>query len=108
MKISIAQQDLLPALSAVSRSVGVKANLPVLGNILLSAEGLKLTLSATNLEVGIIRTISCEVIDSGEITVPAKTILEIIQSLGAVKVDIETTNENVTIIFNYNKINWLA
>src|SRR3990167_3885033 len=97
MKISIAQPDLLPALTSVSRSVGVKANLPVLGNILLSAEGLKLTLSATNLEVGIIRTISCEVIDSGEITVPAKTILEIIQSLGAVKVDIETTNENVTI-----------
>jgi len=97
MKISIAQPDLLPALTSVSRSVGVKANLPVLGNILLSAESNKLTLSATNLEIGIIKSISCEVIDPGDITIPAKTILEIIQSLGAVKVEVETIGDNMSI-----------
>lgn len=97
MKFSILQQDLLPALQAVSRSVGVRSTLPVLDNILLSAEKSKLKLSATNLEIGVIKSISCEILEEGEITVPSRTFLELISGLGQVKVEIEASQDLVSI-----------
>lgn len=97
MKLSILQQDLLPAITAVSRSVGVKVNLPVLGNILLLSDGAKLKLSATNLEVGIIKSVNAEITDPGDITIPAKTLVELIQSLGPSEVDIETSGDRLSV-----------
>lgn len=93
MKLSILQQDFLPILSGVSRSVGIRTTLPVLGNILLSTEGKKLKTAATNLEIGVIKYISAEISEEGEITIPAKTFLEIIQSLVATKIEFETVGE---------------
>ncbi len=97
MKINILQQDLLPVLQSVSRSIGIKNNLPVLSNLLLVAEGQKLKVAATNLEVGVIKFISCEVIDPGEITIPAKTLTEIVSGIGAAKLEIESVGESITI-----------
>src|SRR3989344_3149570 len=55
MKLEVLQQDLLPAIQSVSRSVGVKSTLPVLGNILLATESSRLKIAATNLEIGVIK-----------------------------------------------------
>lgn len=97
MKLSVLQQDLLPSLQAAARSIGVRSTLPVLDNILLSVEGLKLKLAATNLEIGVIKHVSVEVISEGEITVPAKTLVEIISGLGPVKVELEAAGETLII-----------
>ncbi len=97
MKIAILQQDLLSVINSVSRSVGVKSTLPVLGNILLGVEDNKLKVAATNLEIGIIKYISAKVLDSGEITIPAKTIVDIVSSLGPAEITIETEGDNITI-----------
>ena len=97
MKFSILQQDLLPILSSVSRSVGIHSTLPVLSNILILAEDKKLKISATNLEIGIIKNVSAEVFEEGDITIPAKTILEVVQSLGTVKIDFESSGEVLNI-----------
>ncbi|KAF0193913.1 MAG: DNA polymerase III subunit beta, partial [bacterium] len=69
MKFKVLQQDLLGPLQAVSRSVGVRSTLPILDNILLSAEGKKLKITATNLEIGVIKNLTVEVEAPGEITV---------------------------------------
>lgn len=87
MRIKILQQDLVGPLQSVSRSVGVKATLPVLGNILFEAVDNKLRLSATNLEVGVIKQINCEVIEGGSITIPAKTLNEVISSLSGLEIE---------------------
>lgn len=97
MKLSVLQQDLLPVIQAVSRSIGVKSQLPVLDNILLSVDGSKLKLAATNLEIGVIKYITVEALVPGEITVPAKTLVEIISGLGPTKVEIESEGEVLTI-----------
>lgn len=89
MKFSVLQQDFLPPLQAVARSVGIRSTLPVLDNILLSVEGNKLKIAATNLEIGVIKFISVEVVTPGEITVPAKTIVELISGLAQGKVELE-------------------
>lgn len=93
MKFKVLQQDLLGPLQAVSRSVGVRSTLPVLDNILLSAEGKKLKVAATNLEIGVIKNLTVEVEVAGEITVPAKTLVELISCLGQTKVIVESQGE---------------
>lgn len=97
MKLSILQQDLLPALSAVARSVGVRSTLPVLDNILLSVEGKKLKIAATNLEIGVIKYVSVDGSIEGGITVPAKTFLELVQGLGQSQISLESEGEILTI-----------
>lgn len=97
MKFSILQQDLLPALQAVSRSVGVRASLPVLANILIQTENGKLKLSATNLEIGVIKKVSAKIDEEGEITVPAKTFLEIVSSLSGSNLEVEASGEQLRI-----------
>lgn len=97
MKFTVLQQDFLPVLQAVARSVGVRSTLPVLDNILLSVEGAKLKVAATNLEIGVIKYINIEVESEGEITVPAKTLVELISGLGQSKVILESEGEVLTI-----------
>ncbi|MBI2020435.1 DNA polymerase III subunit beta [Candidatus Daviesbacteria bacterium] len=97
MKFSCLQQDLLPPLQQVGRSVGVHSALPVLDNILLSCEGKKLRLAATNLEVGVIKWVPVEVEIEGELTIPAKTFIELISSLGQSKITFESEGEILTV-----------
>lgn len=87
MKFNILQQDFYPAVSAVARSCGIRSQLPVLGNILISAIGDTLKLSATNLEIGVVKALKAEIIEEGEVTVPAKTLVEMISNLPAEKVE---------------------
>ncbi|MFH0936705.1 MAG: DNA polymerase III subunit beta [Candidatus Daviesbacteria bacterium] len=97
MKFSILQQDLWGALQSVSRSVGVRSQLPVLGNILISATEGKLKLAATNLEIGVVKTINAEIKEEGEITIPAKTLVEVVANLGGEKIEFVATIEQVEI-----------
>lgn len=110
MKFSILQQDFLPTLQSISRSVGVRATLPVLSNILLSCEGSKLKIVATNLEIGVIKLLSADIQDPGEITVPAKTLTEIVSGLNPVKIDLQTDGEILNLSANKFKasINGIA
>lgn len=97
MKFSALQQDLLPPIQAVARSVGVRSTLPVLDNILLSIEDKKLKIAATNLEIGVIKYISVEVEAPGEITVPAKTLVELVSGLESSKVSFRCEGEVLTV-----------
>ncbi len=97
MKLSILQQDLLPSLQAVARSVGVRSTLPVLANILLRTDKGKLTLSATNLEIGIIKQVNAKITEEGEITVPAKTLLEVVTPLSGLEIEFEASSDQFKI-----------
>ena len=97
MKFIVLQQDLLPVISSVARVSGVHSTLPVLENILLSAQGNKLKVAATNLEIGVIKYLPVEVIESGEITIPAKTLVELVSGLKQAKVTFEGNEAQITI-----------
>lgn len=97
MKFTILQQDLFTSLSSVSRSCGMRSSLPVLGNILLSVEKGKLRLSATNLEIGVVKIIPAEIIEEGEITIPAKTLVEMVANLSGEKLEVASEGEIVSI-----------
>jgi len=80
MKLSCTQENLAKGLSIVSRSVGTRATLPVLNNILLQTDKGRLKLSATDLEIGIHTWIGAKVEIDGGITVPARLLQDYVNN----------------------------
>lgn len=97
MKFKILQQDLWLSLSAVARSCGVRAQLPVLGNILLQTDQGRLKLSATNLEIGVVKSIKAEVLEEGDVTVPAKTLVEVVGHLSGEEIEFISDGDHLVI-----------
>lgn len=93
MRLTILQQDLWPVLQSVARSCAFRAQLPVLGNILISARDGELTLSATNLEIGVVKKLKASTEEDGELTVPAKTLVEVIGNLSGESIDLSAAGE---------------
>lgn len=89
MKLSVLQEDFLNALNIASRFISPKAQLPVLSNILFSAEKGKLRLAATNLEMGISLNIGAKVEKQGEITLPARMLVELVSTMPPGRVEME-------------------
>jgi DNA polymerase-3 subunit beta len=81
MKFSCLQENLAKGLSIVSRAVAARSTLPVLGNILLATDNGRLRLSATNLELGVTCWIGAKIEDEGAITLPAKTLVDLVNTL---------------------------
>jgi DNA polymerase-3 subunit beta len=93
MKVSCLQENLASGLGIVSRAVSTRSTLPVLGNVLFQTDDGRLKLSATNLEIGITCWIGAKVEQEGSITVPAKTINDLVNAMPAERVDIVLDGE---------------
>ena len=84
MKLTTKQPKLSPALATVARAVAGRTTLPVLANIMLTAENgdaQRLKVSATNLEWYLTATIDAEVAEAGAVTLPAKTLSDLVNTL---------------------------
>lgn len=81
MKFQIPRDVILKSLQQLSGVVERRQTLPVLGNILVKADDNQITLAATDLEVELIVNLSCEVSESGEVTIPARKWLDICKNL---------------------------
>jgi DNA polymerase-3 subunit beta len=91
MKFLCETQDLLSALHLASRAIGGQQALPILGNILLEAEGRRCTVSATDLELSIITHFDAKIENEGSITIPSKAILNFAQYNNDPEVLLETS-----------------
>lgn len=81
MRVTVNQENLAKALGIVSRAVSSRTTLPVLGNILLSAQAGELKLSATNRQIAITAWIGAKVDHEGAVTIPARLLSEFVNSL---------------------------
>ena len=81
MKLILEKQNLLDALTNVSRAVSPKSPMPVLEGILFSAGESTLTLTGYDLDMGITTTISAQVSEPGEIVLSARLIVDIVRRL---------------------------
>ncbi len=81
MEIKANSSDLLKALNHIHGIVEVRHTLPILSNVVLSAENNELSLSSTNLDIFCSDKIDAEIVNSGEISVPAITFFEIVKRL---------------------------
>lgn len=97
MKFDCLQENLSKGLLTVSRFTPTRAQLPILANILISAKNGELKLGATNLESGIVLQIGAKIEEEGEITVPAKIITDLINSLPPGKIEFISEDNNLKI-----------
>ncbi|MBP7691575.1 MAG: DNA polymerase III subunit beta [Anaerolineales bacterium] len=104
MKVSCLQENLAKGLSLVSRAVAARSTLPVLGNILLATDNGRLRLSATNLELGITCWIGAKIEDEGSITLPAKTLVDMVNTLPPDNVQLSLSARTQTVNLSCGRI----
>jgi DNA polymerase-3 subunit beta len=97
MKLTILQESFSKVLNNAQRFTSNRAQLPILGNIHLSAEKTKLVVSSTNLEISLSTSVGAKIEKEGEITVPSKTISEVVNNLPAGPIQIEEEKEQIKI-----------
>lgn len=84
MHFTISREALLKPLQLVAGVVERRQTLPVLSNVLLVVEGQQLSLTGTDLEVELVGRVALEdAAEPGEITVPARKLMDICKSLPA-------------------------
>jgi len=94
MEISCKREELLKGIQTVQAVVGTKSTLPILANLLLEVKGKKMDMTATDLEVGIRCSIDVEVSRPGAITLPAKTLSEVVRELPSEEVKLEVEEKS--------------
>ena len=77
MRLSIERAALLKALGHVQNVVERRNTIPILSNVLMSAEDGKVSLVATDLDIEISEDTAAEVGTPGQITAPAHTLYDI-------------------------------
>jgi DNA polymerase-3 subunit beta len=97
MKVSCLQENLARGLSIVARAVAPRSTLPVLGNVLVATDNGRLRLSATNLELGISYWIGAKIEEAGSTTVPARTFVDLVNTLPNDTVAMDLTIRNQTL-----------
>ena len=81
----------------MARAISPRSTLPVLGNVLVATEDGRLRLSATNLELGITCWIGAKVAEEGATTVPARTFVDLVNTLPAERVEMELSIRTQTL-----------
>ncbi|MFI5241250.1 MAG: DNA polymerase III subunit beta, partial [Microgenomates group bacterium] len=97
MKLQISQENLSKAVSLASRFTSTRAQLPILGNILLTVSKSKLNISSTNLEVSVSSSLTVKVEKEGEISVPSKVLSEVVSNLSKEILTLEADKEQLKI-----------
>ncbi len=98
MRFSLQREVLLKPLAQVVNVVERRQTLPVLANLLARVEGDLLSLTGTDLEVEMVARTRVEDAESGEITIPARKLFEIVRALpDGSKVTIVQAGDKVTV-----------
>ncbi|CAA6676390.1 MULTISPECIES: DNA polymerase III subunit beta [unclassified Lentimonas] len=94
MKFKINQDHFSNGLQQVLNVVGSRATMPILSNVLIEAEEGHISLTTTNLDLGIRCRIKADVSEPGGITLPVRKLATIIRELPQNEVFIETGDNN--------------
>lgn len=97
MKFICAKNALDQAITTAERFTGKNPTLPIIGNILLEAQEGYLRITATNLEYAIQIRVSGEGRSDGKVSVPAKILTAVIQSIEDENITIEEKKGNLSI-----------
>lgn len=72
MKFTCNTKDIASAVGAASKVVNAHTTVPILSNVLLSAEDGKIAVRATDLELTLEHAFAAEIAEGGSVTIPAK------------------------------------
>lgn len=100
MKFQILQENFEKAVGITSRFANTKAQLPILGNILISARKTKIYVSSTNLEISASVQVGAKIEKEGEVSVPAKVIYDLISNMPKETLEVDSEKEQMKISSN--------
>src|SRR5947207_4767464 len=89
MKITCSREELTQKLAVVSRGVSTRTAVQILGGVLLNAEGGRLTLAATDMELSLRASLEARVEGEGAVVVPGRLLVELARLLPDAEVSIE-------------------
>jgi len=98
MKFRISKEALLDGLQKVQHVVSSRTTLPILSNVLLTAENGRLTFTTTDLDVGITGSVEAAIEREGATTLPVKRLVSIVRELPASEVEVSVDAKNVASI----------
>jgi DNA polymerase-3 subunit beta len=91
MKFKINRDHFANGLAQVLNVVGSKATMPILSNVLIEAEKDQISLTTTNLDLGIRCRIKAEVKEPGAVTLPVKRLAGIVRELPNIDVTLDAS-----------------
>lgn len=98
MKFQIEKETLLNPLQQIIGAVEKRQTMPALSNVLIRTTENSLTLTATDLEIELVSQIAMIIDEPGEITVPARKLLDICKSLPNEAIIKFIVNENKALV----------
>ena len=108
MKFSIQRETLLKPLQTIVGVVERRQTLPVLSNILVAVSNDTLSMTATDLEVEMVAKVPLENAEAGDITIPARKIVDICRALpdgATVNVTLDQEKQRVTVHSGRSRFN---
>ena len=96
MKFTISTQEFNYLISKCLNVVSAKAAIPVLSNIMIEAANGALTVTATDLTVGIRCSVEAAISEEGATTLPAKRLAQLVRELTSVNLEITTNSNEIT------------
>lgn len=97
MKLSFPRAELLQTLKLMHTILDRSTKLPILKHVLVSTELTHLTLSATDLELGLHRTLSINCPERSSFLLPAETVLEFVRELNEPNIQWTIETKTLTI-----------
>ena len=95
---TVTRNDFLDGLNSLQNVTSKKGTLAILANVLIETTTGGLTITGTDLEVGIRLFVPAEIHGEGSLTLPAKKIFEIVRESGSENISIEETDNSWVII----------
>ncbi len=98
MRFSAQREVLLKPLSQVVGVVERRQTLPILANLLVQVGSDAVSLTGTDLEVEMVAKIAVDVMEPGEVTVPARKLFDICRALpDGVKIELKLAGDRMTV-----------
>lgn len=98
MKLKVERSTFTEGLQSVQNIVGLRSTLPILSNVLLTAEKDKLWLTTTDLDVAVRCSIDAEISKTGAGTLPVRRLFSIIRELPENDIELDINDKHVSTI----------
>jgi DNA polymerase-3 subunit beta len=106
LRITVSRDDLAAKLALVARGVSTRTTVLVLGGIQLRAEGGRLHLASTDMELSLRSSVEAQVSDEGVAVVPGRLLHDIVRSLPDAEVTIEHHPDEAIVVVTAGTANY--
>jgi DNA polymerase III subunit beta len=97
-KFKVSKDKILDGLQRVQNIVSTRTTLPILSNVLVQAGSGSVSLTTTDLDVGVRCSVEAEVSKAGATTLPARRLFSILKEVPAPDIEIEIDDKNAASI----------